>query len=231
MKLKHFFKHFLYLPVISILLLLVSCGDDEINYKGESSSSFVYMESELGTKTVEFRTNAPWTAEVPQETHWACLQDASGNMLRSISGEKNGSITIFHTRNTAFNRVGSLLIHFSNSSIVDTLYLKQYGEIAPMLELRDSLQISVAATGGVLSARIETNLTAALADRITIETDYPDESRDWIVNPKVNNLQSISFTVKSNSTGIQRSATIRAMYTDDFNEKRRLSTCRIVQNP
>jgi hypothetical protein len=208
-----------------------SCEQDEIEYKGVSRSYNIYLESDRGTCELTFQTNAPWTATVQQSTSWACLQDVSGNALRSISGDSDGSVMLFRTRNTAFNRFGIILVSFANSTVVDTLFLKQYGETTPMFEFKDSLQIIVNAEGGNTTAKMETNLTTNLSEQMAVEIDYAGENEEWINNLKINNLQSVSFFVKRNATGVRRSAIIRVMFTDEFDGKRQLSACKIVQNP
>lgn len=207
-----------------VACLLSSCKDDDIDArkKGENKSSTMFLKSQAGSTSFNISTNGSWSLSL----------DDAASQWASVNGAKTGSgsstVEIKYNENEGFNRSGRIFISMPEISVVDTLHLKQYGQL-PLVEFITE-QFIAYGFGGDGIASVNTNMNKEQLDKVNIDFAYEGNDRDWITKFKFSDdLKSASFEIKRNSSYAARSAKINLVLSDGLGDQY-ISTCVIQQS-
>jgi len=211
-----------------VLLLFVfifsACNDDDIDARqhGENRSTSMFLKSEGGTINFNVLTNSSWNVTMDEAAQvWASFK---GN----TSGSGDGIVNIEYTVNEGFNRTGRVLINMPEVSVVDTLYLKQYGQL-PLVEFITKDYIAHG-FGAHATVDVNTNMTPEQLDKVTAEIDYEGSDPGWITDFKFGqDLKTATFDIMKNPTYANRTAKINLVLIDGLGDKY-ISTCTVTQS-
>lgn len=214
--------------IICILLccmyLFSACEDDitDARKNGENRSTSLHLKSDGGTASFNIDTNGSWNVTMAESTQvWASFKGGT-------SGSGNGSISIEYEANEGFNRLGSILISIPEISVVDTLYLRQYGQL-PLVEFVTK-DIAAQGFGTKAVVEISTNMTEDQLKDVLIEFNYQNAEQAWINDFKfADDLKTATFEINKNSSYSDRTALINLILTDGLGDKY-VSTCTVTQS-
>lgn len=212
------------LLLIGTTFTFISCDNDDIDSrkKGENRSFIMYLKSEAGSANFNISTNGTWNVSLDEAaSNWAIIKS-------SKSGSGNSLIEIGYFENEGFNRSGRLFISMPEISVVDTLYLKQYGQL-PLVEFISN-EFTVNGFGDKAVVPITSNMTKDQLADVEINIDYGNGESGWIKNFMFGeDIKSTSFEVIKNTSSSDRSAKINLILTDGLGEKY-ISTCTVAQS-
>lgn len=206
------------------VFVFFACNDDDIDARknGEGRSTSMFLKSEGGAVSFNVSTNGSWSVTMDEVTQdWASFK---GN----TSGEGDGVVDIEYDANEGFNRSGRVLIAMPEVSVVDTLYLKQYGQL-PLVEFITK-EFAAHGFGAEASVEINTNMTEEQLQEVAVEIDYKGTEPGWITDFKFSeDFKTATFDIKKNSSYSARNADINLVLTDGIGDKY-ISTCAVLQS-
>lgn len=209
--------------LLAFTFIFSACNDDvdDARKNGENRSTAIYLKSEAGSASFNISTNSSWSVAMDEDTKlWAGINGAT-------SGSGNGVVNIEYEENEGFNRQGRILISIPEVSVVDTLYLRQYGQV-PVVEFITK-EIKAHGFGAGVSVLVNTNMTEEQLSKVALEVDYEGSEPGWITDFKfADDLKSATFTIKRNAAYAGRTAKVNLVTPDGLGNKY-VSTCAVIQ--
>ncbi|NDV78736.1 BACON domain-containing protein [Dysgonomonas sp. 511] len=210
--------------LLGLAFAFTACEDEDVNARksGQNRSYSISVGSGSGSASFNISANSSWNLSMDAATEsWASIQSGT-------SGNGNSTIEVNYTENKSFNRLGRIYISIPDVSVVDTLYLRQFGQL-PVLEFV-AKEFEAHGFGAKAIMQVSTNLPDDLKDRISLEVDYKSEVKDWITDfGLTQDLTSASFTVTKNASSSDRTANVNLVFTDEWGEKH-ISSCMVIQS-
>lgn len=195
-----FFKQFImkYLSFFLVSALLWSCSSDDSDKSVEpvkieitSSETEQPIATDGGTTTIQFTTNAPWTAQTDQT--WCKIAPASG-------GAGSFTLTVTSEANTGYDeRNASVTLKSGNQ--IQTVTIKQKQKDAILLT---SSKVEMTADGGGFAIEMQSN--------VEFEYEISENAKTWI-SPQTKSNRSLSsstlhFTAEENTELEKRQGSI-----------------------
>jgi len=214
------YRFFLFFAGI-MMFCFTACSQDDLTISN-SGNAIVYFDTESGTKQINLETNSFWSVALDAEAQKFIT------IKSDASGTGNAAIEVYHTQNNSFNRMGKMFIHVSGDQIVDTVFLKQYGNAAIIEFMEKSDSVLSFAESPVLD--FITNVPVSKANQLSAEVEYSGTQKDWISNFTFSgDLKKLSFSISENPGSSARSANVNIVFTDGWGE-RTVTSCLVNQS-
>lgn len=194
-----------------LMALQFACSDEyEFERKeGDSRSKILYLKSASGQSSFKIETNDDWELKMEESSkEWT-------KITSSTTGYGDATVSINYDDNVGFNRLGKILLSIPSKSIVDTIYLRQYG-IKPVLMI-DTELVPFVGGGGLTTVKVISNLSSSELNKIHTKVTYEDNSNEWIKKITLADpFRSFDVEAALNKQNKVRKGILEISYIDDW---------------
>lgn len=214
------FKHTIRLGASLLAgLLMVSCFDDAMKIKLEelgTQKDTYELPFENGTLEVEYFSNLTGSIHFTEDIEWA--------KLSSERFDGDGKLMIEYKYNSGFPRMAKVVFESDDLSRIDTIRIKQHGEIIPTIQLKkNNLIVYNNETGDrqITNVLLKTNLDLEDCDINIKYTGLRDDEEPvkWVKGTTYAN-GILMIETENNTFEVLRNAIITISFTDGWGVKK-----------